>query len=278
MIFIEEEKYRNFTGIYMIKNNINGKTYIGQTATSFYLRYSSHKRELLKNNHFNAKLQKAFNKYGKDAFEFSVVCICEEQSKIDEYEKFYIKQYDSINNGYNIMPGGKDLSGISFPKEVRKKMKASSPHRSPSKETVEAVRNYMKNRTVLPETRNKLAKINTGENSPVTKFSNEDVVDIKTMILNGEKFQDIAEKYNCSFGAISAISCERSWAHIHVDGWEEYVKIKKSKKRHILTEEEIAKARKLYDDIGNQSEVARIMGCCSSKISDLVNGKSFKNI
>ncbi len=61
------------SGIYMIRNVINDKRYIG-SAMNFRKRWSAHLSELGANeDHHNIHLQRAWNKYGEDAFEFLVI-------------------------------------------------------------------------------------------------------------------------------------------------------------------------------------------------------------
>lgn len=99
-------------GIYRIQNNINGKVYIGQ-STDIKKRWKSHKRDLQKGEHPNPHLQKAWNLYGEKAFSFDVLEKCRAY-KLNELERYYIKQYDSRNpsRGYNIaIAPGRNLTG-----------------------------------------------------------------------------------------------------------------------------------------------------------------------
>lgn len=66
-------------GIYAIKNNANGKIYIGQ-STNVKDRLWHHKSALKNNRHENSYLQNSYNKYGADCFEFVVIEECEEKS------------------------------------------------------------------------------------------------------------------------------------------------------------------------------------------------------
>lgn len=94
-------------GIYMIKNIVDNKVYIGRSK-SINLRFSSHKSNLRKNKHINKHLQNAWNKYGEDNFEFSVIEICETIQDTYKKEIFYIDKYKSCNRdmGYNLSYGG----------------------------------------------------------------------------------------------------------------------------------------------------------------------------
>ena len=93
--------------IYLIRNKVNGKCYIGQTIGKggFGGRY---KHNLAKNTH-NQHLKNSIQKYGIENFEiieeFDVAYSKEELNKL---EYMYVKIYDLINPkyGYNKKEGG----------------------------------------------------------------------------------------------------------------------------------------------------------------------------
>lgn len=70
-IFLNQYKGINEAGVYIIKNKITNKIYIGQT-TNFYRRWYEHTKNLFLLYHHNENLQFEFNKYGIDVFEFKV--------------------------------------------------------------------------------------------------------------------------------------------------------------------------------------------------------------
>jgi group I intron endonuclease len=65
-------KYPNNSGIYKITNTINKHIYVGSTKC-FRDRWRQHFSQLCNEIHDNPYLQAAFLKYGKEAFEFSVL-------------------------------------------------------------------------------------------------------------------------------------------------------------------------------------------------------------
>lgn len=94
--------------IYQIKNLVNGKLYIGQTI-NYKSRKDKHLSLLRRNDHHNPYLQNAYNKYGEDAFEFSILHEEEcDQDRLNELEEYYINKYNSYRNGYNCNRGGQN--------------------------------------------------------------------------------------------------------------------------------------------------------------------------
>lgn len=89
-------------GIYSITHRSSGKRYIGSTYCNFYDRFCAHKSTLNRKCHSSILLQRAWDKYGPDAFEFEVLEIC--SSKLDERELYFINSLKSSKPkfGYNI--------------------------------------------------------------------------------------------------------------------------------------------------------------------------------
>ena len=93
--------------IYKATNKNTNKVYIGQTIKTLSQRISEHKHRALHEKP-NTKFYNSINKHGWDAFTWEVLEESFDWSyeELDEKEKYYIKLYDSINNGYNILEGG----------------------------------------------------------------------------------------------------------------------------------------------------------------------------
>lgn len=93
------------SGIYRIRNTVNGKVYIG-SAKNFIKRWKRHQTSLDKNKHCNIRLQRSYNIHGKTSFVYEIIELVEyEKNKIIERENYYIQLYDSKNTGYNIADG-----------------------------------------------------------------------------------------------------------------------------------------------------------------------------
>lgn len=94
-------------GIYKITNTTNGKCYIGQSR-DIKARWAKHLSAY--KSYPEWELYRAFKKYGIAAFSFEVVeeCTIEE---LNEREIYWIAQFDSFNNGYNMTLGGEACNG-----------------------------------------------------------------------------------------------------------------------------------------------------------------------
>lgn len=149
-------------GIYVIKNLVSGLCYVGQSI-NIDARIKSHIRDLKRGAHPNSHLQNAWNKYGRDSFDFLIVELCD-VSLLDDREMFYINEFDSFNNGYNMTAGGGGALGRVALDSAREKMRNS---------------------------RKRYTSLFSGANSPVA---------IPVVLLNtGERFgciSNAAKKYN----------------------------------------------------------------------------------
>lgn len=108
-------------GIYKITNLINGKKYVGQSI-HIERRWKEH---IYQNR--NSAIHQAIEKYGVENFNFEIIEECP-QSQLDEREIFWIKHFNSYENGYNLTPGGRtpfyyDLNAV---KEIYNDCKSMS--------------------------------------------------------------------------------------------------------------------------------------------------------
>lgn len=98
-------------GIYKITNQINQKSYIGQSI-DIERRWKQHKTEPFNTNgsQYNTVFYKAIRKYGIENFIFEVLEECPLE-KLDEREEYWIKKYSTYtqqanSQGYNMTIGG----------------------------------------------------------------------------------------------------------------------------------------------------------------------------
>ena len=107
-------------GIYMIKNKVSNESYIGQ-AVDIYSRWKRHINELHNQCHYNKHLQRSWNKYGENSFEFSIVEVCSE-TELNAKEIYWIAENNSFYNGYNQTKGGDGVRGYKHSDEYKQKV------------------------------------------------------------------------------------------------------------------------------------------------------------
>ena len=120
-VFLFYAKGEKLIGIYLIENKINHKKYVGQSS-DIVLRWYHHKTDLRSNIHHNRHLQSAWNKYGEDNFEFSILEECG-INQLNNKEIFWITHFDSYNQGYNLDNGGNGVRGYKHTQEEIDKMR-----------------------------------------------------------------------------------------------------------------------------------------------------------
>ena len=93
--------------IYKITNTINGKFYIGQTIQNVKERFYQHCATKCSKAVSNMAIHRAIKKYGKSNFTVEVIEEID-SANLNDRERYWIKYYNSYNNGYNSTKGGQD--------------------------------------------------------------------------------------------------------------------------------------------------------------------------
>ena len=197
----ESDNFENC--IYIWRNKVNGKQYVGQ-AKNFRQRTKEHKRVSFNKNQkydYNFPLHRAIRKYGIKNFE---VCILEfdlsDYDEMNQKEIYYIEKFDTLANkkGYNVANGGKNTNKFAGKteeemREISKKIsEAQKGKNNPfygkkhSEETKRKLSEAKKGKKHSKETKEKISKALKGENSPhlvslivqVNKLTNK-VVSVK---------------------------------------------------------------------------------------------------
>jgi group I intron endonuclease len=102
--------------IYIIRNVINGKIYIGQ-SNDVDERWYKHVWDA-KNRITNMPLHEDIRLYGEDKFNYTVIEQCSDEIANDR-EQFWIKYFNATGpNGYNVIGRGVDNPNAIFDKET----------------------------------------------------------------------------------------------------------------------------------------------------------------
>jgi group I intron endonuclease len=204
--------------IYIIKNIINGKLYVGQTDNPFG-RWSRHKYN---STRYKYPIYLAMQKYGIDKFQFVPIENFTTQEEVDIAEIFWINLLETRNNkfGYNIKEGG---SHGKHSEESKKKMSVIKRGKCASKDTKlkmslahSGANNANFGKTISIETSKKISKSVAlkvqGENNPNAKLTYEIVNFIRLDYKNGgQSHRLLGEKYGVSHRTIGLIVAGKIW-------------------------------------------------------------------
>lgn len=152
---------KTYNYIYLIRNLINNKIYIGKHSTN-----------ILQDGYMGSGvyLKKAIKKYGIENFKKTLLCLCDEDD-LNEMEKLYIKVYGSTNPnlGYNLTFGG---DGVIPTDEARRKKSESLKGRVFSDETLRKFAESHKGKHHSYETKQKMSEAKKGKQNAKGKHWN----------------------------------------------------------------------------------------------------------
>ena len=147
--------------IYKATNNITGESYIGYATGGLEDRKPDHKTLAKNGNGFY--FHNAIRKYGEENFLWIVL----EHGVTDfgilnELEVYWIEEFDTYYNGYNLTKGGGGLFGYHHKKETKKRMSEAHKGKILSEEHKRKLSEANKGKKPLEETKQKLSEANKG--------------------------------------------------------------------------------------------------------------------
>jgi group I intron endonuclease len=189
------------SGIYQIRNLINGKRYIG-SSINLEERWNRHKSLLLINQHHSIKFQRAWNKYGEQNFIFEIIEEVRDKQLLLEREQYWMDFFQSYKNGYNICIKAGNCLGIK--RSCKTKNKISKAQMGKKHHS------YGKNHS--KEHKQKISEAMKGENHHNVKLTLEKVQEIrKKYIPRKYTLKMLAKEYNISICQIGFIINNKSW-------------------------------------------------------------------
>lgn len=164
--------------IYLVKNKIDGKVYIGKTVRSLKSRRYSHEYDARHDS--SMFFHRALRKYGFENFDWLV--LEEVDGNLDKREKYWIAFYESTDPsiGYNLSPGGEGGSkkGRVLTIESRKRISSSRKGHSAWNKGIPLTEEHKKNmslarkgKPISEETRKKFSAAKKGR--PLSDFHKE---------------------------------------------------------------------------------------------------------
>jgi|TARA_Y100000310_G_scaffold98156_1_gene95840 group I intron endonuclease len=214
-------------GIYIIKNTINDKIYVG-SSIDIGVRWRNHKKMLKGNYHSNNHLQNAWNKYGEECFGFLVLEVVDDENILLRKERIYMNEYNSYNrkHGYNNMIPGEN-KGFRHSEGTKKKMSRKAKGRVFSKKTLQNMKSASRGRRYTIEGKQKLSearkknyknsnlfevnKNQHGSSHPRAVLSEEMALEIKKKFENGVSRAKLAREYGVGWTTIARVVNNEHW-------------------------------------------------------------------
>lgn len=233
------QRDRATVGVYQIAlvEDPRNRVYVG-SSKNVYARWVQHKKYLRQGRHHSRHLQRAWDKYGHDAFSFTLVERCAPELRC-EREQAWIDRYPQEQLFNSSMTAGA-LRGYVHTPETRAKMSAAqmgnpsntgrrldadwkahiaqgmaaSDKKSAGmkgKEHTPATKAKMSaDRTGIPKSAQHRARIAAGS----ATLSEQDVREIRRLCAQGAQKKALAEKYGVTPSCISGVARGRTWKHI----------------------------------------------------------------
>ena len=218
----------NEHGIYGIINKLNGNIYVGKTENNFGDRRDCHFAALRGGYGVNPYLQKAWDKYGEDNFDFIIMLKCDDSYTTDDInalEIILIDYYKSIGKSYNIADGGDggQLLGKHLTEEAKRKIGEKN-------------RIHMTGRKATEETKMKMSKSQT------------------------ERFANMSEDERAAFGKMMSIAASGyKWSDESKKRFSDLQKIKPNGAKYDV--DTVREIRRLHEECGlNNREIANKLG------------------
>jgi group I intron endonuclease len=231
------------SGIYKIVNRLNGKCYVG-SARSIDSRWRRHRHDLAHGRHHSLKLQRAFNKHGETAFEFSVIEHVADLAQLVVREQHWIDALGAFKAGYNVLPKAGSALGQVRSDETRAKLRAlvisaeTRARMSAAKKGVVPVTALAAaiaantGRPISPETREKIRAANTGKSH--TEETRRRLAEINT----GKKYGPRSDELRARLSAIQQARVLSDEAKASISR-----AISESNRRRVVSEETKAKRK-----------------------------------
>lgn len=224
-------KKLNNSGIYTITHIASGRVYVGQSC-NLEKRWQSHRGYLMRDAHDNQKLQRAWTKYGPNAFAYAVVELVADAHALTEREQYWIDALGSATNkGFNLCPAAGSCAGLKHSAEVtakkfgrapwnkglagQYKMQPQSPqHKQKIGDAQRGEKNHMFGKKNTPAAIEKMRLANGGSKCYLAKLNEEQVLQIRIALKSGAVGAALARQYGVDKTQIYAIRCGKTWRHV----------------------------------------------------------------
>jgi group I intron endonuclease len=207
------------SGIYAIIHNASGRIYVG-SALNIEDRWRVHRGRFKYQKHENKYLQHAWDKYGEEAFTWTIIEVVTDTTKLLNKEQKWINKYKSYNRrrGFNIarVAGNtRKITDTECERIYHRHEAGERMHKLAKEFGVHAVtisralQRLSWKENGRPHTYNR-----HGNNNPRAKLTTKDVETIRTRLSKGERPINIAKDYSVHKETIAHIRDGIIWKSI----------------------------------------------------------------
>lgn len=228
-------------GIYGILNKVNGKMYVG-SAQKIEVRWREHRYMLRTGTHHSPYLQRAWGKYGEDAFIFQVLEHIDSEPSLREAEQRWMDFYNTCGrNGYNAHPhaAGGQIPGWTPP----------------------------------PETLAKLSAACRGQRNGRARLTDDQVREIHARYVAGETMPVLAAAFNVGRSTVANITLGKTWKHLGLPPFHCLVETGKFSRRHRLTMTDVATIKERLARGESRAVLMAEYGVCKATIENIAAGR-----
>ena len=268
-----------FGVIYMLKNKVNNKMYIGQTMRDLNVRIERHIKDAKYGS--DLAIHRAIRKYGIDNFDIIVLEKDISEEKLNEREIYFIKKYNSVKLGYNLSYGGDGGKATRYSDEqileVKKLLRdtdlAATEISRKTGVSIYMVRDINRGKSLL--TKDFPTPIR--DIKPANRLTKKEIEEIQKLLqLKQYKLSQIAKKYNCALITVSRINSG-------LDHYSDKLSYPLMPVNNIRAgchpEEKIKEIMYLLSTTNlNNREIAEKIGVSDYDVNDINLGKTWKHL
>lgn len=201
------------SGIYQINCKNSNEFYIGSTKDLNH-RWNTHLYCLKNNKHHNIILQRKFNKYGEENFEFKIL------SKVPVEYLIKLEQWflDTLKPSINIYKTAYSPIGYKHSEKTKQKLSKLKEGKSPGKWVTDKLKEINTGKQFSKEHKNKLkvAYSKRQFKGNRTVLNEEKVKEIKLLLIDGKSLSFIAKLYSISSPMVSRIKNNIAWKEVTI--------------------------------------------------------------
>lgn len=266
--YLKHEKGGFIYGLRCACHPEDGIRYVGKTT-------SAKPRSRLAGHIHNAETKRGnipvsnwIRKHGKDNI---IQEILEEvtlgQEALCEREIYWIEKmgtYGHENKGLNCTAGGDGSYGWARSPESEAKRIATMRERYPRKEKV---------RLTAEE---RLQRLRRGSGQTQSKLTEDQVLEIKARIWDGESQVVLAQQFFVSKSLISSIATNSRWNHVPWPSDRPKTVISHAQKKAELTKEQVLTIRQMSRSGLGRYRIANALGISNSQVGRVISGQRYK--